>query len=147
MLVSFVFSANQKPFVIFASFALVLQEICTPFSANQNWVIVLCILLVLLFELLSIGKYKTENQINIYLMSIVIGQKSTNQITQYMEENWRVVFICCYQRQKAFCWFSESIQTLSKMTFLEYKDFFTSPDFCTVGVDRYAYSYGTFFLS
>ena len=64
-----------------------LQEICTPFSANQNWVIVLCILVVFLFELLSIGKYKTENQINIYLMSIVIGQKSTNQITQYMSES------------------------------------------------------------
>ena len=45
--------------------------------------------LVLLFELLSIRKYKTENQINIYLMSIVIGQKSTNQIAQYMAESWR----------------------------------------------------------
>ena len=42
---------------------------------------------MLLFELLSIGKYKTENQINIYLMSIVIGQKSTNQIAQYVSES------------------------------------------------------------
>ena len=38
--------------------------------------------LVLLFELFKIGKRKTEqcNQINISLTSIVIGQKSTNQI-------------------------------------------------------------------
>ena len=41
----------------------------------------------LIFELLSIRKYKTENQINIYLMSIIIGQKSTNQIAQYMSES------------------------------------------------------------
>ena len=37
--VSFVFSANQKPFVICArvtSFALVLQKNCTPFSVVQN---------------------------------------------------------------------------------------------------------------
>ena len=90
LVVSFVFSANQKPFVIctrVTSFALLLQEISTPFSANQNWVIFSCILLVLLFELLSIRKYKTETQINIYLMSIVIGQKSTNQIAQYMSES------------------------------------------------------------
>ena len=42
------FSANQKPFVICSrvtSFALVLQKSCTPFSANQNWVIFSCILL------------------------------------------------------------------------------------------------------
>ena len=42
---------------------------------------------MLLFELLSIRKYKTESQFNIYLMSIVIGQKSTNQIAQYMSES------------------------------------------------------------
>ena len=42
---------------------------------------------MLLFELFSIRKYKTENQINIYFMSIVIGQKSTNQIAQYMSES------------------------------------------------------------
>ena len=41
----------------------------------------------LLFELFSIGKRKT--QIDRYLTSIVIGQKSTNQIAQYMEESWR----------------------------------------------------------
>ena len=46
--------------------------------------------LVLLFELLLIGKYKTENQINIYLMSVVIGQKSTNQIALYMAESGAV---------------------------------------------------------
>ena len=45
--------------------------------------------LVLLFELLPMGEYKTENQVNIYLMSIVIGQKSTNQIGQYTAESWR----------------------------------------------------------
>ena len=42
---------------------------------------------MLLFKLLSIRKYKTENQINIYLMSIAIGQKSTNQIAQYMSQS------------------------------------------------------------
>ena len=56
MVVSFVFSANQKAFVIctrVTSFALVLpvctrvKEDCIPFSANQNWVIFSCILLVL----------------------------------------------------------------------------------------------------
>ena len=43
----------------------------------------------LLFELFSIGKVKHSNQIDRYLTSIVIGQKSTNQIAQYMEESWR----------------------------------------------------------
>ena len=45
--------------------------------------------LVLLFELFKIGKRKTEqcNQINISLTSIVIGQKLTNQIAQYLVES------------------------------------------------------------
>ena len=45
--------------------------------------------LVLLFELFKIGKHKTEqcNQIDISLTSIVIGQKSTNQIAQYLVES------------------------------------------------------------
>ena len=54
---------------------------------------------MLLFELLLIGKYKTENQINIYLMSIVIGQKSTNQIAQYMAESG-AVFSHRHRRQQ-----------------------------------------------
>ena len=47
-MVSFVFSANQKAFVIctrVTHFAFVLQKSCTPFSANQHWVIFSCILL------------------------------------------------------------------------------------------------------
>ena len=43
--------------------------------------------LVLLFELFSIVKQR--NQIDKYFTSIVIGQKSTNQIAQYMVESWR----------------------------------------------------------
>ena len=44
---------------------------------------------MLLFELFSIEKWTTlSNQTDIYLTSIVIGQKSTNQIAQYMVENW-----------------------------------------------------------
>ena len=42
--------------------------------------------LILLFELFSIKKHKQSNQIDIYLTSILIGQKSTNQIAQYMVE-------------------------------------------------------------
>ena len=45
--------------------------------------------LVLLFELFfileSLGQ---SNQIDIYLTSIVIRQKSTNQIAQYMGQSW-----------------------------------------------------------
>ena len=40
--------------------------------------------------------------------------------------------------QKAFRWFLEIIQTLSKMTFIQCKDFKMSPGFCTLGVGRYA---------
>ena len=44
---------------------------------------------MLLFELFSIEKWTTlSNQTDIYLTSIVIGQKSTNQIAQYMVESW-----------------------------------------------------------
>ena len=32
---------------------------------------------------------KQSNEIDIYLTSIVIGKKSTNQIAQYMVEIWR----------------------------------------------------------
>ena len=41
-----------------------------------------------LFEQLSIGNVKQSNEI-VLLTSIVIGQKSANQIAQYMVENWR----------------------------------------------------------
>ena len=57
MVVSFVFSTNKKPFVIctrVTSFALVLQKSCTPFSANQNWVIFSCILLAVLSPVITI---------------------------------------------------------------------------------------------
>ena len=43
--------------------------------------------LVRLFELISMESVKQSNQIDIYLTSIVIGQKSTNQIAQYMSES------------------------------------------------------------
>ena len=45
--------------------------------------------LVRLFELISMESVKQSNQIDIYLTSIVIGQKSTNQIVQCMVESWR----------------------------------------------------------
>ena len=45
--------------------------------------------LVLLFELFLIRNVKQSNQIDVYLTSIVIGQKSTNQIAQYLVESWR----------------------------------------------------------
>ena len=41
--------------------------------------------LELFFELFS----KQRNQIDIYLTSIIIGQKSTDQIAQYIVESWR----------------------------------------------------------
>lgn len=44
--------------------------------------------LLLLFELSSIGKCKQSNQIDVYLTSLLIGQKPTNQIAQYLMENW-----------------------------------------------------------
>jgi len=40
--------------------------------------------LLLLFELSSIGKHKQSNQIDVYLTSLLIGQKPTNQIAQYL---------------------------------------------------------------
>ena len=43
--------------------------------------------LVLFFQLFLIRKHK-NNQIDICLTSIVIGQISTNHIAQYMVENW-----------------------------------------------------------
>ena len=52
--------------------------------------------LELLFELFS----KQKNQIDIYLTSIIIGQKSTNQIAQYMVESWRSFFSLLYQRRE-----------------------------------------------
>ena len=45
--------------------------------------------LVRLYELISMESVKQSNQIDIYLTSIVIGQKSTNQIVQCMVESWR----------------------------------------------------------
>ena len=44
--------------------------------------------LVLLSELLSIGKYKQEESNWHILISSITGQKSTNQIAQYMIEGW-----------------------------------------------------------
>ena len=52
--------------------------------------------LVLLFELFSTGKRKTEQS---NLTSIVIGQKSTNQIAQYMVESW-CGFAHCYRHRE-----------------------------------------------
>ena len=52
--------------------------------------------LELLFELFS----KQKNQIDIYLTSIIIGQKSTNQIAQYMVESWRSFFSLLYRRRE-----------------------------------------------
>ena len=75
--------------------------------------------LVLLSELFSIRKYKEEESNWYILTSSITGQKSTIQIAQYVVEG------CCGFRiidieniWKAFWWFSESIQTLSKMTLL-----------------------------
>ena len=66
--------------------------------------------LVLLFEQFSIGKRKTEQSNGLYLMSILIGHKSTNQIAQYKVESWRgsrTLFVRRHIR-KAFG-FSESV--------------------------------------
>ena len=46
--------------------------------------------LVLLSELFSIGKYKEEQSNGHILTSSITGQKSTNQIAQYMVVGWCV---------------------------------------------------------
>ena len=78
--------------------------------------------LVLLSELFSIRKYKEEESNWHILTSSMTGQKSTNQIAQYSHGRRLVWFfhavINVGNIRKAFWWFSESIQTLSKMTFL-----------------------------
>ena len=65
---------------------------------------------MLFFELFSTRKRKTEQP---NLTSIVIGQKSTNQIAQYMVESW-CGFAHCYRRQ-------EHLEGLS-IIFGEYSD-------------------------
>ena len=80
-------------------------------------------------------------KIDMYLTIIVVGQKATNQIAQRMVESWRsfrTLFSSVEAKmvvgniRKAFGSFSESIQTLSKMTFIQCKDFFD--------VSRFLYS-------
>ena len=75
--------------------------------------------LVLLSELFSIRKYKEEESNWYILTSSITGQKSTSQIAQYVVEGCCGFCIIDIENIcKAFWWFSESIQTLSKMTFL-----------------------------
>ena len=81
--------------------------------------------LVLLFALLSIGKRKREqsNWYRVYLSnwSEITQSNCTihgRKLAQFLHAVMDVGNI-----QKAFGWFSESIQTLSKMIFLQCKDF------------------------
>ena len=65
--------------------------------------------LVLLFEQFSIRNVQQSNQIDIYLTSIVIGQKSTNQTAQYVVESccsFRTLLYPGYQRffLAELCW-------------------------------------------
>ena len=68
--------------------------------------------LVLLFEQFSIRNVQQSNQIDIYLTSIVIGQKSTNQTVQYVIESccgFRTLLYPGYQRfflacDEELCW-------------------------------------------
>ena len=68
--------------------------------------------LVLLFEQFSIRNVQQSNQIDIYLTSIVTGQKSTNQTAQYVVESccgFRTLLYPGYQRfflkcDEELCW-------------------------------------------
>ena len=91
--------------------------------------------LALLLKLSSIGKRKTE-QSNWYIFyepSIVIW-------SEINQSKVGAVFARCFRRWEH----SEGLRVIfreysdvSKMTFLQCKDFLMSPDFCTLGVGRY----------
>ena len=83
--------------------------------------------LVLLFELFSI--VKQSNQIDKYFTSIVIGQKSTNQIAQYMVESWR-----------GFRTLSSTSGTFSEYSDIVENDILTRQIF--LDVSRFLYSVG-----
>ena len=91
----------------------------------------------------SIGKIKTEQSSwhTIYLMSDCRNWSEINQ------SDWTIhgrklaqfshAFLDVGNIRKAFRWFLEIIQTLSKMILIRCKDFKMSPGFCTLGVGRY----------
>ena len=58
--------------------------------------------LLLLFELFSIGKRKTEQSNRWICNEYPISQKPTNQIAQYMVESWPVFARCLHQSK--WCW-------------------------------------------
>lgn len=91
--------------------------------------------LVLLFELFSIEKHKTE-QSNCSWLEINQSHCTINgrKLAWFSHAVINIGNI-----RKSLGWFSESIRTLSKMIFLQCKDFKTSPDFCTRGVGRYMF--------
>ena len=82
--------------------------------------------LVLLFELILIRKRKTE-QSNWYIFNEYRNWSEINQSNCTMHGRKLARFshavIDVGNIRKAFVWFSESIRTLSKLTFLQYKDF------------------------
>ena len=82
--------------------------------------------LVLLFELILIRKRKTE-QSNWYIFNEYRNWSEINQSNCTMHGRKLARFshaiIDVGNIRKAFVWFSESIRTLSELTFLQYKDF------------------------
>ena len=82
--------------------------------------------LVLLFELILIRKRKTE-QSNWYIFHEYRNWSEINQSNCTMHGRKLARFshavIDVGNIRKAFVWFSESIRTLSKLIFLQYKDF------------------------
>ena len=82
--------------------------------------------LVLLFELILIRKRKTE-QSNWYIFNEYRNWSEINQSNCTMHGRNLARFshavIDVGNIRRAFVWFSESIRTLSKLTFLQYKDF------------------------
>jgi len=82
---------------------------------------------VFLFELFSIGKHKTE-QSNWYIFTKYRNWSETNQSNCTIHGRKLAQFshtvIDAGDIGKAFWWFLERIQTFSKMTFLQCKDFF-----------------------
>ena len=82
--------------------------------------------LVLLFELILIRKRKTE-QSNWYIFNEYRNWSEINQSNCTMHARKLARFshaiIDVGNIRKAFVWFSESIRTLSELTFLQYKDF------------------------
>ena len=82
--------------------------------------------LVLLFELILIRKRKTE-QSNWYIFNEYRNWSEINQSNCTMHgrklARFSYAIIDVGNIRKAFVWFSESIRTLSELTFLQYKDF------------------------